>query len=98
MVAQQQATIKGDQAAIEYAKTQLSYTKLVAPFDGVAGIRLLDVGNIIHSSTSRGFPGGPNALVVVNQVQPISVMLHWLQPTFRRCRTHSQRARSRPSH
>ena len=74
MIAQQQATIRADQAAIEYAKTQLSYTKLVAPFDGVAGIRLLDVGNIIHSTTSRGSPSEPNALVVINQVQPISVM------------------------
>ena len=74
MIAQQQATTKADQAAIEFAKTQLSYTKLVAPFDGVAGIRLLDVGNIIHSSTTRGSPSEPNALVVVNQVQPISVM------------------------
>jgi multidrug efflux system membrane fusion protein len=73
-IAQLDATIKADQAAIEYAKTQLSYTKLVAPFDGVAGIRLLDVGNIIHSSTSRGSPSEPNALVVINQVQPISVM------------------------
>lgn len=75
MIAEQQATIKADQAAIEYANTQLSYTKLVAPFDGVAGIRLLDVGNIIHATTSRGFPGEPNALVVVNQVQPIGVMV-----------------------
>jgi membrane fusion protein, multidrug efflux system len=74
MIAQQQATIKGDQAAIEYAKTQLGYTKLMAPFDGVAGIRLLDVGNIIHSSTTRGSPSEPNALVVINQIQPISVM------------------------
>ena len=73
-VAQEQATIKADQAAIEYAKTELSYTKLVAPFDGIAGIRLLDVGNIIHSSTTRGSPTEPNALVVINQVQPISVM------------------------
>jgi len=73
--AQIQAEIKADEAAIQYAKTQLSYTKLVAPFDGVAGIRLLDVGNIIHASTSRSFPGEPNALVVVNQVQPISVMV-----------------------
>jgi membrane fusion protein, multidrug efflux system len=72
--AQEEAVIKGDQAAIEYAKTELSYTKLVAPFDGVAGIRLLDVGNIIHSSTTRGSPTEPNALVVINQVQPISVM------------------------
>ena len=73
-IAQEEATIKADQAAIEYAKTQLSYTKLVAPFDGVAGIRLLDVGNIIHSSSTRGSPTEPNALVVINQVQPISVM------------------------
>jgi membrane fusion protein, multidrug efflux system len=73
-VTEEEATIRADQAAIEYAKTQLSYTKLVAPFDGVAGIRLLDIGNIIHSSTSRGSPSEPNALVVINQVQPISVM------------------------
>jgi membrane fusion protein, multidrug efflux system len=68
------AVIKADQAAIEYAKSELGYTKLVAPFDGVAGIRLLDVGNIIHASTTRGSPTEPNALVVINQVQPISVM------------------------
>jgi membrane fusion protein, multidrug efflux system len=74
MIAQEEAVINADQAAIEYAKTELSYTKLVAPFDGVAGIRLLDVGNIIHSSTTRGSPSEPNALVVINQVQPISVM------------------------
>src|SRR5215469_14225913 len=73
-IAQEEAVIKADQAAIEYAKTQLSYTKLLAPFDGVAGIRLLDVGNIIHSSATRGSPSEPNALVVINQVQPITVM------------------------
>jgi multidrug efflux system membrane fusion protein len=73
-IAQEEAVIKADRAAVEYAKTQLGYTKLVAPFDGVAGIRLLDVGNIIHSSTTRGSPSEPNALVVINQVQPISVM------------------------
>jgi membrane fusion protein, multidrug efflux system len=72
--AQIEAVIKADQAVIENAKTELSYTKLVAPFDGVAGIRLLDEGNIIHSSTTRGSPSEPNALVVINQVQPINVM------------------------
>jgi multidrug efflux system membrane fusion protein len=73
-IAQLEATLKADQAAVEYAKIQLSYTKLVTPFDGIAGIRLLDVGNIIHSTTARGSPSEPNALVVINQVQPISVM------------------------
>jgi multidrug efflux system membrane fusion protein len=67
MVAQLQATLKNDQAAIEYAKTQLSYTALVAPFDGVTGIRALDVGNIIQPTDTTG-------LVVVTQVQPISVI------------------------
>jgi membrane fusion protein, multidrug efflux system len=67
MVAQQQATVQNDQAAIEYAKTELDYTKLVAPFDGVTGIRLLDVGNIIQPTNTTG-------LVVVTQLQPISVI------------------------
>jgi multidrug efflux system membrane fusion protein len=66
-VAQLQNTVKGDQAAIDQAKTELSYTSLLAPFDGVTGIRQLDVGNIIH-------PTDPNGLVVVTQVQPISVI------------------------
>jgi membrane fusion protein, multidrug efflux system len=44
------AQIKSDQAAIESAKAQLSYTSLVAPFDGITGIRLLDVAT---SSTPR---------------------------------------------
>lgn len=86
------AQIKIDQAAIEYAKAQLSYTSLVAPFDGVTGFRLLDVGNIIHpatssttasstgstatttSATAQSNQSTSNALVVVTQVQPISVI------------------------
>ena len=91
---QLEATIKADQAAIEYAKTELSYTRLVAPFAGVAGIRLLDVGNIIHSSTSRGSPSEPNALVVINQVQPISRDVHpGRQPPSRTCKTRSAKGR-----
>jgi multidrug efflux system membrane fusion protein len=66
-VAELQNTIKADQAAVDNAKAELSYTSLVAPFDGVTGIRLLDVGNIIH-------PTDPNGLVVVTQIQPISVI------------------------
>ncbi|MBV8589403.1 MAG: efflux RND transporter periplasmic adaptor subunit [Acetobacteraceae bacterium] len=68
------AQIKSDQAAVENAKAQLSYTALVAPFDGITGIRLLDVGNIIHPPTSAANGADANALVVVAQVQPISVI------------------------
>src|SRR5580658_3412051 len=72
------AQVKSDQAAVESAKAELSYTSLVAPFDGVTGLRLLDVGNIIHpptsSATAQSTQSDPNALVVVTQIQPISVV------------------------
>jgi membrane fusion protein, multidrug efflux system len=70
--------IKLDQAAVAKAKAELSYTSLVAPFDGVTGFRLLDVGNIVHpptsSSTVQSVQADPNALAVVTQIQPISVI------------------------
>ena len=72
------AQIKSDQAAVESAKAELSYTSLVAPFDGVTGLRLLDVGNIIHpptsSATVQSTQSDSNALVVVTQIQPIGVI------------------------
>jgi multidrug efflux system membrane fusion protein len=66
-VLQLQSALQSDQAMIEDAQTQLSYTALTAPFDGVTGVRTLDVGNIISASDMTG-------LVVVTQVQPISVL------------------------
>jgi membrane fusion protein, multidrug efflux system len=66
-VAQLEAAIKADEATIEWAQTQLSYTQLTSPIDGVTGIRQVDIGNIIH-------PTDPNGLVVVTQVEPISVI------------------------
>jgi membrane fusion protein, multidrug efflux system len=50
VVAQQQALIKADQAAIDNAAATLSYTKVVAPISGRAGLRQVDQGNIIHAS------------------------------------------------
>ena len=66
-VAQLQSAVKSDQALIEAANVQLSYTRLASPINGVTGIRQIDVGNIIH-------PTDPNGLVVVTQVEPISVI------------------------
>lgn len=66
-VVQLENAVKSDQAGVENAQTQLSYTSLTAPFDGVIGIRTLDVGNIIH-------PSDANGLVAVTQVQPIAVV------------------------
>jgi len=66
-VAQLQSAIKADEALIEAAKVQLSYTKLTSPIDGVVGIRQIDIGNVIH-------PADPNGLVVVTQIEPISLI------------------------
>jgi multidrug efflux system membrane fusion protein len=66
-VGELQAAIKTDQALIDAAKVQLSYTRLTSPIDGVAGIRQIDVGNIISPSSANG-------LVVVTQLHPISLI------------------------
>ncbi|MDN5002125.1 efflux RND transporter periplasmic adaptor subunit [Bradyrhizobium sp. GCM10027634] len=65
-VAQTEALVKADQAAIDNAAATLSYTKIVAPISGRVGLRQVDQGNIIHASDTTG-------LVVITQLQPIAV-------------------------
>ena len=67
LVQQLQATIAADQAQIDLARTQLSYTTVVSPIDGVAGIRLVDQGNVVHANDAGG-------IVVITQVQPIATI------------------------
>ena len=66
-VAQLQATVKADEAQIDQAKVQLSYTRLTSAIPGITGVRQIDVGNVIH-------PTDPNGLVVVTQIEPISLL------------------------
>ena len=66
-VDQFQGTVQADQAAIDNAKTQLDYTEIRSPIDGRTGIRLVDVGNVVHAADSNG-------IVVITQLQPISVV------------------------
>jgi multidrug efflux system membrane fusion protein len=61
------ASIKADEAAIESARTQLDYTTIVAPIDGRAGIRQIDLGRVIHASDSM-------PLVIITQTQPAAVI------------------------
>jgi membrane fusion protein, multidrug efflux system len=74
-VAQLQATVKADEAIIESARVNLSYTRLTAPIDGVTGIRQIDEGNIIH-------PTDANGLVYLTQIQPISLIFTLPETTF----------------
>jgi membrane fusion protein, multidrug efflux system len=74
-LAQLEAQVKGDEGVIEQVRTNLSYTRLTAPLDGVTGIRQLDQGNIIH-------PTDINGLVDVAQIQPISLIFSLPQTEF----------------
>ncbi|MCK9908606.1 efflux RND transporter periplasmic adaptor subunit [Microbacteriaceae bacterium K1510] len=61
------AQIKGDQAAIDNAQTQLDYTTIRSPLSGKTGFRQVDPGNIVHASDTTG-------IVSIVKLQPISVV------------------------
>jgi multidrug efflux system membrane fusion protein len=66
-VAQFEALVQQDQAQIDTARTQLSYTTIVSPIEGRTGIRQVDPGNIVHAVD-------PTGMVVITQLEPISVL------------------------
>jgi multidrug efflux system membrane fusion protein len=67
LVAQDEAAVKADQAAIDSAQVNLNYCTVTSPIDGRTGIRQVDQGNIVHAAD-------PNGLVVLTQLKPISVL------------------------
>jgi multidrug efflux system membrane fusion protein len=77
LVAQNEALVQADQAAIDNARAMLGYTTIVAPLDGRTGIRQVDAGNIVHSSDSNG-------IVVITQITPISVLFNLPQQNLDR--------------
>jgi multidrug efflux system membrane fusion protein len=66
---QYEGTVTLDQALVENAKVQLAYCHITAPISGRVGLRLVDMGNIVHSSDS-------NPLLVITQLQPITVVFN----------------------
>ncbi|WP_008550815.1 efflux RND transporter periplasmic adaptor subunit [Bradyrhizobium sp. CCGE-LA001] len=66
LVDQMTAQVKGDQAAIDNAQTNLGYTSIKAPISGRMGFRLVDPGNIVHAADTTG-------IVTIAQLQPIAV-------------------------
>lgn len=66
-VAQLTAQIAADEAAISNAQTQLDYTQVKSPITGVAGLRQVDIGNIVNASSQTG-------VVTIAQVEPITVI------------------------
>ncbi len=64
-VTQYEATVAADEAAMRDAKVQLDYTQVRSPIEGLAGIRAVDPGNVVNTSTP---------LVTLTQLHPINVM------------------------
>ncbi|HVY05256.1 MAG TPA: MdtA/MuxA family multidrug efflux RND transporter periplasmic adaptor subunit [Burkholderiales bacterium] len=67
LVGQYQSALKVDQAAIDNARLQLTYSRITAPISGRLGLRQVDVGNIVHAGDTTG-------IVVITQLQPITVV------------------------
>jgi len=67
IVSQYQGQVKSDQGTVQYDKVQLAYCHITAPFNGRAGLRLIDPGNVVQAN-------GTNPLVVITQEQPTTVI------------------------
>jgi multidrug efflux system membrane fusion protein len=67
LVQQYTGTVQTDQGTVDNAKLNLVYCHIVSPIDGVVGLRLVDLGNYVQTTSTTG-------LVVITQMQPISVL------------------------
>ncbi|MGD0388178.1 MAG: efflux RND transporter periplasmic adaptor subunit [Tepidisphaeraceae bacterium] len=67
LVDQDAGAVKSDQGSIYSAQVQLDYCTITAPVTGLVGLRQVDEGNIVHASDANG-------LVVITQLQPITVI------------------------
>jgi multidrug efflux system membrane fusion protein len=67
LVKQDQGTVDSDQAQIDAAQLNITYSNITSPIDGRVGLRLVDVGNYIQSTSGSG-------LLVITQIQPITVI------------------------
>jgi multidrug efflux system membrane fusion protein len=67
LVQQDTGTVQTDQGLVETAQLNLAYCHIISPADGQVGLRQIDPGNYVQTSTATG-------LVVVTQMQPISVI------------------------
>ena len=81
-VSQYEATVAADEAAINDAKVQLGYTKVIAPITGMAGIRGVDPGNIVTTSSS---------IVTLTEVHPINVIFPLPEQNVELVRSSQQR-------
>jgi multidrug efflux system membrane fusion protein len=88
-VVQVEGAIKADQAQVESAKLNLVYSRITAPMSGRVGLRLVDLGNMVHASDATG-------LAVIAPVQPINVVFTIPADSIQRVMTQSRKGAHLP--
>jgi multidrug efflux system membrane fusion protein len=83
-VRQSESQIRVDEAAVQAARVNLGYTRIVAPFDGRLGLRFSDPGNLVG-------PGDANGILVLNQLSPLAVIFAIPQAQLQRVIDASKR-------
>jgi membrane fusion protein, multidrug efflux system len=81
---QLEGAVRADQAAIDNAKLNLVYCRITAPISGRVGLRLIDIGNMVHATDT-------NPLVVITQLQPISILFTLPEDQLPTVAQHMQR-------
>jgi multidrug efflux system membrane fusion protein len=89
IVEQDRGTVKNDQGTVNYDQVQLSYCHITAPISGRVGLRLVDPGNVVQA-------GGTTVLVVITQVQPITVIFTLAEDSLGRVQARMRQIHSLP--
>jgi len=84
LAGQLEGSVRADQAQIDTVKLNLVYTRITAPVSGRVGLRQVDIGNIVHAAD-------PNSLVVITQLEPISVIFSLPQDNLQTISKHMQK-------
>ncbi|MEO5348432.1 MAG: MdtA/MuxA family multidrug efflux RND transporter periplasmic adaptor subunit [Magnetococcus sp. YQC-3] len=89
LVRQYQGAVMVDQAQVDNAALQLSYTRITAPTEGVTGLRTVDPGNMVRQNDTAG-------LLSIAQVRPIQVLFTLSEENLPRLLAHWQKGESLP--
>jgi membrane fusion protein, multidrug efflux system len=89
IVLQDQGTVKNDQGTVNFDQVQLSYCHITAPISGRVGLRLVDPGNVVQAT-------GTTVLVVITQVQPITVIFTMAEDSLGQVQTRMRKLHSLP--
>jgi multidrug efflux system membrane fusion protein len=77
LVAQYKGTLQSDEAQVKAQKLNLTYARIVSPIAGRIGLRLVDTGNYVQ-------PSDANAIAMITQLEPISVIFTLTEDGLRR--------------